>query len=448
MLATFNLQLSTLDLSAETPAPQGNPSIHGGSERAGFAAKLQLRVDDAAAIDAAAGDALPPAGRPLPGMDISITVDGMALESGGETESPFLSTADLPPWESHGTRPGLESSELTSEVALAFQSTATPEASAAVLIQASSLTAGIGLAPHTATQTTGDALQGASALAAQTAASKPRLTPLPVNSAVTAREIIADARDTRIAPGVQVVVPREIQPREVHTVQGQQNLVLDDGQPVLQGTVARPAAAPLQQAAPMVEQLAEPPRPVVQPGVSQATVAAPALQPGAVAHSAPAPSQGDSAIGSALQQQVSGPIETPVRDGGWGDRFGERVVMMANNQLKTAEIRLTPAELGPVRVQVNVEDGAANITFHAQHAITREAIEQALPRLREMFAESGLSLGQASVGEQNVAGNRDGNARGEARTTGQGSEFLAADDETETRERLTRRHEGLLDTFV
>ena len=122
--------------------------------------------------------------------------------------------------------------------------------------------------------------------------------------------------------------------------------------------------------------------------------------------------------------------------------------MMANNQLKTAEIRLTPAELGPVRVQVNVEDGAANITFQAQHAMTREAIEQALPRLREMFAESGLSLGQTSVGEQNVAGNRDGNARGEARATGQGNEFLAADEETSTDERLTRRHEGLLDTFV
>ena len=65
-----------------------------------------------------------------------------------------------------------------------------------------------------------------------------------------------------------------------------------------------------------------------------------------------------------------------------------------------------------------------------------------------MFAESGLSLGQTSVGEQNVAGNRDGNARGEARTAGQGDEFLASDDMTPEDERLTRRHEGLLDTFV
>ena len=268
------------------------------------------------------------------------------------------------------------------------------------------------------------------------------MAPLPITSAEVAREIIADARDVRIAPGVQVVAPRETQPREVNIIQVQQNLVSDDGQPVLQETAARPAAAPI------VDQLAEPPRPVVQPGVSQATTSTTAFQPVAFANAAPAAPQADGTFTSALQPQVAELIETPVRDASWGDRIGERVVMMANNQFKTAEIRLTPAELGPVRVQINVDDGAANITFQAQHAITREAIEQALPRLREMLAESGLSLGQASVGEQNVAGNRDGNSRGETRTTGQGGDVFSADDDTQTHERLPRRHEGLLDTFV
>ncbi len=97
-------------------------------------------------------------------------------------------------------------------------------------------------------------------------------------------------------------------------------------------------------------------------------------------------------------------INTPVRESVWGEKLAERVVMLAGNSLKTAEIRLTPADLGPLKVRVSIDDGTANVTFQAQHAVTREAIEQALPRLRELMLESGLSLGQTDVGEQDVAG--------------------------------------------
>ena len=114
--------------------------------------------------------------------------------------------------------------------------------------------------------------------------------------------------------------------------------------------------------------------------------------------------------------------------------------------MKTAEIRLTPAELGPLRVQVSVEDGAANVTFQAQHAVTREAIEQALPRLRELLAESGLSLGQTNVGEQGVAGrNRDdAPTEGSASAAADVEEASAGQDEASPR----TRGSGLVDTFV
>lgn len=99
-------------------------------------------------------------------------------------------------------------------------------------------------------------------------------------------------------------------------------------------------------------------------------------------------------------------ISTPVRDPAWGEMLGERVLVLTERQMKSAEIRLTPADLGPLRVRISVEDGATNVTFQVQHAVTREAIEQALPRLREMLADSGLSLGQTDVSEQDVAGGR------------------------------------------
>lgn len=98
-------------------------------------------------------------------------------------------------------------------------------------------------------------------------------------------------------------------------------------------------------------------------------------------------------------------IALPVSDPAWGEQVGERILLMANNKFQSAEIRLTPAELGPLRVRVSMDDGMVSVSFHAPHATTREAVEQALPRLREMFAENGITLDQAAVGEQGTQPN-------------------------------------------
>jgi len=451
MLPTLNLQLTTLDLGSKAPALQGIPPIDGVSEPAGFAALLQPRVAGSSTIDGMPGEALPVTGNALPDLDIAITVDGVALE-GGEAETPLLPVADEQPWESLVTPPGLALHETPPAAAVVLPTTGVLEGmediDAAPLPPAASLVAANSMARQPGGPVNGDTMPALTAAPADSGRLKPIVTPMPVNTAELTRDAIADARDTRIAPGIQLVVPREIQPRELNVTQVQQGLVQDDDLPVMRETAARPTAAPLQNTVPVIEEGTEPPRPVVQPVVTQGTTPTPVFQPAAIANVAATAPKGDVTSASTLQTQMPDLIETPVRDANWGDRIGERVVLMANNQLKTAEIRLTPAELGPVRVQVNVEDGAANITFQAQHVVTREAIEQALPRLREMFAESGLSLGQTSVGEQNVAGNQDGNAQGEARASGQGNDFLAADDSLPANEGVTRRHEGLLDTFV
>ena len=159
----------------------------------------------------------------------------------------------------------------------------------------------------------------------------------------------------------------------------------------------------------------------------------------------PAPTQ---AAPPALDQPLATRIEVPVKDVTWGEQLGQRLQLMANNQLQTAEIRLTPAELGPLRVRIAVDDGAANVTFQAQHAVTREAIEQALPRLREMMAENGLTLSQANVGDQGIQhGSRDGaeKAAGLSYRAGDGA---AEQSEDEVGERGERNTVGLVDTFA
>ena len=138
----------------------------------------------------------------------------------------------------------------------------------------------------------------------------------------------------------------------------------------------------------------------------------PVYRPGSAAvpeASATAESTAAATVGSADGSQKASPrlaplppIATPVGQSDWGESLSERVLVMTSGKLGNAEIRLTPAELGPVRVQVSVDDGTATVSFQASHAATRDAIEQAMPRLREMLSENGLSLGQASVGDQGV----------------------------------------------
>jgi hypothetical protein len=126
------------------------------------------------------------------------------------------------------------------------------------------------------------------------------------------------------------------------------------------------------------------------------------------------PPPANAAPSPAAPMQWSGSsIDVAPGQSGWNEALGERVTWMAGNKIQNAELRLNPAELGPLRVQISMDDGNATVTFTAQHPLTRDAIEQALPRLREMLADQGLSLQNASVNDhgprhqQAGAGGRD-----------------------------------------
>jgi flagellar hook-length control protein FliK len=85
-------------------------------------------------------------------------------------------------------------------------------------------------------------------------------------------------------------------------------------------------------------------------------------------------------------------------DRAFGGDVAAEVQLMAEGGLQHAELRLNPVELGPVRIELTVNAGAADISFAAAHATTREGLSQALPALREMLASQGLQLGHAGVG--------------------------------------------------
>ena len=105
------------------------------------------------------------------------------------------------------------------------------------------------------------------------------------------------------------------------------------------------------------------------------------------------------AVASA-QSGLSLPVQPTMQNPAWGQVMSSRVAWMAKEGIQEAELRMNPARLGPVEVKLHVQNDQASVTFLAQQSATRDALEQALPRLRESFAESGMQLTDAQVGEQ------------------------------------------------
>jgi flagellar hook-length control protein FliK len=130
----------------------------------------------------------------------------------------------------------------------------------------------------------------------------------------------------------------------------------------------------------------------------------------------------------AASAELSRPVHTPVGSSAWADDVGSRVTMMAKQGEQTASLRLSPEHLGPLEIRVVIRDDQASVWFGAAHADTRAAIENALPRLREMFEAQGMSLtdagvfrepprGQAAQASSNARGTDDAHAESQPTTT-------------------------------
>ncbi|MCC7464331.1 MAG: flagellar hook-length control protein FliK [Gammaproteobacteria bacterium] len=104
-------------------------------------------------------------------------------------------------------------------------------------------------------------------------------------------------------------------------------------------------------------------------------------------------------------------VPVPVRDAAWPQAIAAEIRFMAAQKVEAATLRLAPEHLGPLEVRLDVRDGHVNVSFGVAHPETQAALEQALPRLREMFATAGLQLGQANVQQETRRGSHHGTGR-------------------------------------
>lgn len=127
----------------------------------------------------------------------------------------------------------------------------------------------------------------------------------------------------------------------------------------------------------------------------------PAFGAVASATAAEAPSSaGIAKAGPAQATHVAPALHAPQ----WQDAFSQQVLWIAKNEHQLASLTMNPPELGPVRVTLSIADGQASASFISLQPEVRQAIQDAVPRLKEMFADAGLQLQQASVGSGDAGG--------------------------------------------
>ena len=141
------------------------------------------------------------------------------------------------------------------------------------------------------------------------------------------------------------------------------------------------------------------------------------LHPGHAAAN-PDPSLAATSSGSLLGQlapkslmpftaSASGIVNAKIDSAAWMEQIANHAKMAIKQDLRSVEIKLTPAHLGTIEILVAQDDESTQLAFFTKHAHVRDALESQLSRLQKFFQEDGLELSDAWVSDQSLAEHRE-----------------------------------------
>lgn len=133
---------------------------------------------------------------------------------------------------------------------------------------------------------------------------------------------------------------------------------------------------------------------------------------------------------------------------GWDQAVGQKVIWMAAGALSSASLTLNPPDLGPLQIALSIVNNQATVSFTAAQPEVRQALEAALPKLREMLGDAGIQMGQASV---NAGAPQQHGGHGEPRQASRGVDPAAAAIDAPlsvTDSHAAGDRQGLINTFA
>ncbi|MGV3742211.1 MAG: flagellar hook-length control protein FliK [Burkholderiaceae bacterium] len=150
----------------------------------------------------------------------------------------------------------------------------------------------------------------------------------------------------------------------------------------------------------------------------------------------------------AASTQAADTLAPPVGTPAWDQAVGQKIVWMVGGAQQSASLSLNPPDLGPMQIVLNVSNSQANATFVAAQPEVRQALEAALPKLREMLGDAGIQLGQTNINAGNPQQGQGFDRGGKPAS----SHFSHADNGEQpiapVRSQTIRQGVGMVDTFA
>lgn len=100
------------------------------------------------------------------------------------------------------------------------------------------------------------------------------------------------------------------------------------------------------------------------------------------------------------QNTYQAQIQAPLGSQRFAEETAQQLQFAIGKQAQFAELKITPADMGPISIKIDMQGNQANLQFIVTQADTKQAIEDALPKLRELFAQAGLQLNGSDVNQQ------------------------------------------------
>lgn len=142
-------------------------------------------------------------------------------------------------------------------------------------------------------------------------------------------------------------------------------------------------------------------------------------------------------------------VELPVGHAEWGDKLMGKLAWLTSQNMSMAEIHLTPPDMGPMEVRVQVQNEQAAVTVHTANSAVRDQLELHSHRLRDMLGAQGLGLESFDVSDSSARSGQQQSGDQSEDVSGEGVVSLLDDNEPgDTQGVLDLSWKGELDIYA
>lgn len=139
-------------------------------------------------------------------------------------------------------------------------------------------------------------------------------------------------------------------------------------------------------------------------------------------------------------------IPQPMDSEQWVDSFSEHIVWFNQQGIKSALIKITPDDLGPLEINIKVVKDMTSVDIVSHSIQAKEILEQALPRLKDMMSVQGLELTEVTI-------EADSNSQRSSKNTQDRESSIApaavqSSSEEDVTPLIRRQSQGLVDYFA